>query len=166
MAAGPGGPMIDESLWVAISFGVFVALVWKKAGSAISAALDKRTEDIRKNLDEAKALREEAQVELQKYQRLQREASDQAAEIISNAEKAAFQIEENAKVSAEASIKRRKDQAESKIEALEAEAMAEIRNRAAELATVAAASIISDNMDKAASNKLLKADIASIKSIN
>ena len=166
MAAGPGGPMIDESLWVAISFGVFVALVWKKAGSAISAALDKRTEDIRKNLDEAKALREEAQVELQKYQRLQREASDQAAAIISNAEKAAFQIEENAKVGAEASIKRRKDQAESKIKALEAEAMAEIRNRAAELATVAAASIISDNMDKAASNKLLKADIASIKSIN
>ena len=166
MAAGPGGPMIDESLWVAISFGVFVALVWKKAGSAISAALDKRTEDIRKNLDEAKALREEAQVELQKYQRLQREASDQAAAIISNAEKAAFQIEENAKVSAEASIKRRKDQAESKIKALESEAMAEIRNRAAELATAAAASIISDNMDKAASNKLLKADIASIKSIN
>lgn len=166
MAAGPGGPMIDESLWVAISFGVFVALVWKKAGSAISAALDKRTEDIRKNLDEAKALREEAQVELQKYQRLQREASDQAAAIITNAEKAAFQIEENAKVSAEASIKRRKDQAESKIKALEAEAMAEIRNRAAELATAAAASIISDNMDKAASNKLLKADIASIKSIN
>ena len=166
MAAGPGGPMIDESLWVAISFGVFVALVWKKAGSAISAALDKRTEDIRKNLDEAKALREEAQVELQKYQRLQREASDQAAAIITNAEKAAFQIEENAKVSAEASIKRRKDQAESKIKALEAEAMAEIRNRAAELATAAAASIISDNMDKAASNKLLKSDIASIKSIN
>ena len=166
MAAGPGGPMIDESLWVAISFGVFVVLVWKKAGSAISAALDKRTEDIRKNLDEAKALREEAQVELQKYQRLQREASDQAAAIISNAEKAAFQIEENAKVSAEASITRRKDQAESKIKALESEAMAEIRNRAAELATAAAASIISDNMDKAASNKLLKSDIASIKSIN
>ena len=166
MAAGPGGPMIDESLWVAISFGVFVALVWKKAGSAISAALDKRTEDIRKNLDEAKALREEAQVELQKYQRLQREASDQAAEIISNAEKAAFQIEENDKVSAEASIKRRKDQAESKIKALEAEAMAEIRKRAAELATAAAASIISDTMDKAASNKLLKSDIASMKSIS
>lgn len=166
MAAGPGGPMIDESLWVAISFGVFVALVWKKAGSAISAALDKRTEDISKNLDEAKSLREEAQVELQKYQRLQREASDKAAEIISNAEKAALQIEENAKVSAEASIKRRKDQAESKIKALEAEAMAEIRNRAAELATAAAASIISDNMDTAASNKLLKSDIASIKSIN
>ena len=166
MAAGPGGPMIDESLWVAISFGVFVALVWKKAGSAISTALDKRTEDIRKNLDEAKSLRDEAQNELQKYQRLQREATDKAAEIIANAEKAALQIEENAKVSAEASIKRRKAQAESKIKALEAEAMAEIRTRAAQLATSAAANIISENMDKAAADKLLKADIASIKSVN
>jgi len=166
MAAGPGGPLINESLWVALSFGVFVALVWKKAGSAISAALDKRSEDIRNNLDEAKTLREEAQNELQKYQRLQREATDQAKEIIANAEKAALQIEEAAKKSAEASIKRRKDQAEAKIKALEAEATQDIRNRAAQLATAAAADLIRENMDQVAANNLLKADIEAIKSIN
>lgn len=166
MAAGPGGPLINESLWVALSFGVFVALVWKKAGSAISAALDKRSEDIRNNLDEAKTLREEAQNELQKYQRLQREATDQAKEIIANAEKAALQIEEAAKKNAEASIKRRKDQAEAKIKALEAEATQDIRNRAAQLATAAAADLICENMDQVAANNLLKADIEAIKSIN
>ncbi|MDA0307092.1 MAG: F0F1 ATP synthase subunit B [Proteobacteria bacterium] len=166
MAAGPGGPLINESLWVALSFGVFVALVWKKAGSAISAALDKRSEDIRNNLDEAKTLREEAQNELQKYQRLQREATDQAKEIIANAEKAALQIEEAAKKNAEASIKRRKDQAEAKIKALEAEATQDIRNRAAQLATAAAADLIRENMDQVAANNLLKADIEAIKSIN
>jgi F-type H+-transporting ATPase subunit b len=166
MAAGPGGPLINESLWVALSFGVFVALVWKKAGSAISAALDKRSEDIRNNLDEAKTLREEAQNELQKYQRLQREATDQAKEIIANAEKAALQIEEAAKKNAEASIKRRKDQAEAKIKALEVEATQDIRNRAAQLATAAAADLIRENMDQVAANNLLKADIEAIKSIN
>jgi F-type H+-transporting ATPase subunit b len=166
MAAGPGGPLINESLWVALSFGVFVALVWKKAGSAISAALDKRSEDIRNNLDEAKTLREEAQNELQKYQRLQREATDQAKEIIANAEKAALQIEEAAKKNAETSIKRRKDQAEAKIKALEAEATQDIRNRAAQLATAAAADLIRENMDQVAANNLLKADIEAIKSIN
>jgi len=166
MAAGPGGPLINESLWVALSFGVFVALVWKKAGSAISAALDKRSEDIRNNLDEAKTLREEAQNELQKYQRLQREATDQAKEIIANAEKAALQIEEAAKKNAEASIKRRKDQAEAKIKALEVEATQDIRNRAAQLATAAAADLIRENMDQVAANNLLKADIEEIKSIN
>ena len=166
MAAGPGGPLINESLWVALSFGVFVALVWKKARSAISAALDKRSEDIRNNLDEAKTLREEAQNELQKYQRLQREATDQAKEIIANAEKAALQIEEAAKKNAEASIKRRKDQAEAKIKALEVEATQDIRNRAAQLATAAAADLIRENMDQVAANNLLKADIEAIKSIN
>ena len=166
MAAGPGGPLINESLWVALSFGVFVALVWKKAGSAISAALDKRSEDIRNNLDEAKTLREEAQNELQKYQRLQREATDQAKEIIANAEKAALQIEEAAKKNAETSIKRRKDQAEAKIKALEVEATQDIRNRAAQLATAAAADLIRENMDQVAANNLLKADIEAIKSIN
>jgi len=166
MAAGPGGPLINESLWVALSFGVFVALIWKKAGSAISAALDKRSEDIRNNLDEAKTLREEAQNELQKYQRLQREATDQAKEIIANAEKAALQIEEAAKKNAEASIKRRKDQAEAKIKALEVEATQDIRNRAAQLATAAAADLIRENMDQVAANNLLKADIEAIKSIN
>jgi len=166
MAAGPGGPLINESLWVALSFGVFVALVWKKAGSAISSALDKRSEDIRNNLDEAKTLREEAQNELQKYQRLQREATDQAKEIIANAEKAALQIEEAAKKNAEASIKRRKDQAEAKIKALEVEATQDIRNRAAQLATAAAADLIRENMDQVAANNLLKADIEAIKSIN
>ena len=132
----------------------------------MSAALDKRSEDIRNNLEEAKALREEAQNELQKYQRLQREAADQAKDIIANAEKAALQIEESAKKSAEASIKRRKDQAEAKIKALEAEATQDIRNQAARLATAAAAELIRENMDQAAANNLLKADIEAIKSIN
>ncbi len=111
-------------------------------------------------------MREEAQNELQKYQRLQREAADQAKDIIANAEKAALQIEESAKKSAEASIKRRKDQAEAKIKALEAEATQDIRNQAARLATAAAADLIRENMDQAAANKLLKADIEAIKSIN
>ena len=132
----------------------------------MSTALDKRSEDIRNNLEEAKTLREEAQNELQKYQRLQREAADQAKDIIANAEKAALQIEESAKKSAEASIKRRKDQAEAKIKALEAEATQDIRNQAARLATAAAAEMIRENMDQAAANKLLKADIEAIKSIN
>jgi F-type H+-transporting ATPase subunit b len=166
MAAGSGGPLINESLWVALSFVVFVALVWKKAGSAMSAALDKRGEDIRNNLEEAKALREEAQTELKKYQRLQREATNQAKDIIANAEKAALQIEESAKKNAEASIKRRKDQAEAKIKALEVEATQDIRNRAAQLATAAAADLIRENMDQAAASNLLKADIEAIKSIN
>ena len=62
--------IVMESVWVAVGFVVFVALVWKKAGSAISAMLDERSEKIRAELDEARALREEALDELHQFQRL------------------------------------------------------------------------------------------------
>ena len=157
---------MDESLWVAISFVVFVALIWKKAGAALSSMLDSRAAQIRQNLDEAEALRIEAQAELKKYQQLQREATSQAAQILDNAKKAALRIEESATASANAAIKRRKDQAEAKIKSLEAEARQEIRDRAAQLATTAAAELIQENMDQATADKLLKADIEAMKSIN
>ena len=75
-------PMINEGVWVALSFIAFVALVWKRAGSALSAMFDKRADDIRKALDEAHQLREEAQAELTKYQKLNREAMQEAEQIV------------------------------------------------------------------------------------
>ena len=39
--------IVMESVWVAVGFAAFVALVWRKAGSALSAMLDARSEKIR-----------------------------------------------------------------------------------------------------------------------
>lgn len=158
-------PLINESAWVAISFVVFVALVWKKAGAALSGMFDKRAEDIKTTLDEAKSLREEAQAELKKYQRLHREAADEAEKITSNALAAAEKIRSDAEAAAAASIKRKEDQAAAKIKATEAEVVRELRHRAAELATSAAAELIKDKLGKDASAKLVKSDIARIKKL-
>ncbi|MGB0161234.1 MAG: ATP synthase F0 subunit B, partial [Candidatus Puniceispirillaceae bacterium] len=62
--------IVMESVWVAVGFAVFVALVWKKAGAALSGMLDERSTKIRAELDEARALREEALDELHQFQRL------------------------------------------------------------------------------------------------
>ena len=43
--------IVMESVWVAVGFAAFVALVWRKAGSALSAMLDARSEKIRTELD-------------------------------------------------------------------------------------------------------------------
>ena len=100
-------PMINEGVWVALSFIAFVALVWKRAGSALSAMFDKRADDIRKALDEAHQLREEAQAELTKYQKLNREAMQEAEQITANAVAAAEVIREKAEENAKAAIARR-----------------------------------------------------------
>ena len=157
--AAENGPLINEGVWVAISFVVFVALVWKKAGAALSTMFDQRAEEIKTTLDEAKTLREDAQAELKKYQRMNREAADEAEQITANALTAAEQIRVNAEAAAEASIKRKEEQATAKIKAMETEVVSELRGRAAELATAAAAELIKDKLDADASAKLIKSDI-------
>ena len=74
---------LNESAFVAIGFALFVILVWRKAGAAISTMLDDRTNKIKAELDEAQSLRDEAAAELAKYcQRLAREAADEAKMIL------------------------------------------------------------------------------------
>jgi hypothetical protein len=42
--------IVLESVWVAVGFVVFIALVWRKAGGAIGAMLDERSEKISSEL--------------------------------------------------------------------------------------------------------------------
>ena len=163
--AAENGPLINEGVWVAISFVVFAGLVWKKAGSSLGGMLDKRAEDIKNNLDEARSLRDEAQAELKKYQKLSREAADQAEQITANAMLAADKIRQDAEVAAAAAIKRKEDQAEAKIKAMEAEVIAELRNRAAELATAAAGDLIKAQLDDKSAIALIQSDVENIKKL-
>ena len=67
--------LADPSVWVAISTVSFVGIiVYLGVPSKIATALDSRADDIRKELEEARKLREEAQTILADYQKKQREA--------------------------------------------------------------------------------------------
>jgi F-type H+-transporting ATPase subunit b len=155
-------PLINEGIWVALAF---VILIWKRVGSAMSSMFDKRADEIKSTLEEARSLRDDAQAELKKYQKLNREAAADADKITANALAAADTIRENAAEAAEASIKRKEDQAAAKIKAMEAEVVAELRERASELATTAAASLITAKLDDNAAQDLIRKDIEKIKKI-
>jgi len=154
--------MLDESAFVAIGFVIFVALAYKKIASAVADMLDQRSAAIRTQLEEAKTLREEAAAELTKYQKLQRDASKEAKNIIANAEAAAERIRQVAEERAKDSLARREAQANAKIKAAEEALLAELRNRAAVLASEAAANIISEKLDAQASLKLVDDALAQI----
>jgi len=154
--------MLDESAFVAIGFVIFVALAYKKIASAVADMLDQRSAAIRTQLEEAKTLREEAAAELAKYQKLQRDASKEAKNIIANAEAAAERIRQAAEERAKDSVARREAQANAKIKAAEEALLAELRNRAAMLASEAAATIIAEQLDAKASLKLVDDALAQI----
>ena len=56
--------IVLESVWVAVGFVVFVVLMWRRVGALVGGMLDDRSQKIRQDLDEARALRDEALEEL------------------------------------------------------------------------------------------------------
>jgi F-type H+-transporting ATPase subunit b len=158
--------IVMESVWVAVGFVVFIALVWKKAGAALSAMLDERATKIRSELDEARALREEALAELHQFQRLHREAAEEAKAILKTAEATAERIRENAEKAAEETIKRREQQATAKIKAAEAALVSELREKASTLAIASAAQIITSKLDDKSSLALIDESAAEIEKLN
>jgi F-type H+-transporting ATPase subunit b len=116
---------------VLISFLLFVGvLLYLKVPGLLMGLLDKRAEGIRSELDEAKALREEAQTILASYERKQKEVAEQSARIIDAAKKDAQAAADQAKVDLKVSIERRLAAAEEQIASAEASAVKEVRDTA------------------------------------
>jgi len=149
------GLLQDPTFWVLLAFLIVMGLFWR-AGvhKMIAKGLDKRSQDIADELDRARALRDEAQELLAKYQRRQREAEDEAAGIIDMAKKDAVRIAADAKTKIEEQLERRAKAAEDKIARAEAQAISEMRGATADLAIEAARDIIRARMDQGAQSAL------------
>lgn len=148
--------------WVFVAFVIFVALVWRKALGFIGGALDARALRIKKQLEEAQALREEAQHLLAEYQRKQRDAVKEAEEILARAREEAERLRQESQAALEAAVRRRERMAMDKIAQAEAQALAEVRNRAVDLAVLATRRLLAEGLDGQRRAALLDAAIAEI----
>lgn len=149
------GLLQDPSFFVLLAFLIVIGLFWR-AGvhKMVAGGLDKRAQDIADELDKARALRDEAQELLAKYQRRQREAEEEAEGLIEQAKRDAVRIAEDAKTKIEDQLARRARAAEEKIARAEAQAIAEMRGATADLAIEAAREIIKARMDQGAQSAL------------
>lgn len=137
----------NTNLTVGIAFLIFVGiLVWAKVPGRISGMLDKRSTDIRNELDEAKALREEAKALLASYERKQKDVAEQSERIVAKARQEAKAAAEQAKISLQEAVDRRVRGAEDQIAAAEASAVREVRERAIAVAVEAARDVLARQM--------------------
>jgi len=156
--------LTDTTFWSFLGLILFFAvLVVFGVHKTLAKALDNRAETIRKELDEARRLREEAQEMLASYERKQNEAEEEAEEIIRQARQEAEYLRANAKKEISQRIERRKALAERRIEQAEASAVKEIRQRAADLAVDAAAELMKSKLTKTQRNALIKDDTSALK---
>ena len=154
----------DETAWVAIAFVIFIALVWRKASRAITGILDSRSLLIENELKEAKSLKEEALEELRQSLQYQKNISNEAEQIIKDAQDAAKKIRDDANVSCSEIIKRREEQAKQKIMALETEAVNNIKKITGSIIIESSKVFIESNLDKKENNNIISKSSNQIKS--
>ena len=138
---------MDATFWVGAAFVLFVGiLVYFKVPGMLTGALDERAKKISDDLDQARELREEAQVLLATYQRKQRDALKEAEEIIIHAKEEAMREAEQAEKKLEEAVARRQQAALNKIALAEAQAEKEVRDTAIEIAIAAATAVVAQQV--------------------
>lgn len=156
--------LADATFWAAIALFVFIGfMIYLKVPGQITAALDRRSETIRNELEEARQLREEAQALLAEYQRKAREATQEAEEIVDQARRDAELYAADARQRIDEYVTRQTRLAEQKIGQAEAQALQEVRARSADIAIAAAERILAEKVQGAEAERLVKAAISDVR---
>mgnify|MGYP002777738087 CR=1 FL=1 len=154
---------LEAAGWVSLAMLVFIGiLLWKRVPSVITGALDRQIADIRTQLDDAKALRAEAESLRDDYARKIAAAESSAAEMIAHAETEAQALIAKADADAAELVSRRARMAEDKIAAAERAALAEVRAKTADAAAKAAAALIAARHGADADKALVDRTIAGL----
>ena len=151
--------MNTPEFWVAVGFLILLAVLLKPAKKIIIESLDSRAEKIRSSLDEAEKLREEAQHVLADYQRKQREAAKEIEGLVANARSQAETMRCEAEDSVKNALARREQVALEKISQKEADAIAEVRNLAVDMAVKASGEFLERRLGQKQSQELIETAI-------
>lgn len=162
-AEGPFFSLRNSEFVVLVAFIAFIGLlVYMKVPAKLTGMLDARAVAIKAELDEARALREEAKSILATYERRQKEVQELADRIVSTARDEALAAAAQAKADLKASIARRLASATEQIASAEAGAIRQVREQAVSVAVAAAGDVLSRQMTAEAASSSIDAAIAQV----
>ena len=159
-----GSIFTTPEFWSAVAFFLFIGLlVYYKVPSQAAKWLDDRADAIRRELDEARRLREEAQQLLADYQIKSREAAEEAKVIIEQARREAEALGAETRKALKETLERRTKLAEDKIARAEAQALGEVRSAAVDAAIAAAERILKTKISAKTGANLIDQSIRDLK---
>jgi F-type H+-transporting ATPase subunit b len=157
--------MFDATFFVAVSFFLFVGFViWIGLPRSILNSLDERSLQIKKELDEARKLHEEAQSLLAKEKRKLEKCDTEVQEILKRASEQALLLSENSKKLLEEEVIRKQKQADLKITQARDEAIREVRSKATDISVLIAKEYLRENIDDQISSDIIDKSIEELKS--
>lgn len=146
----------DTSFVVLIAFVIFVGVIlYYGVPKLVTGMLDTRADGIKSEIDEARALREEAQTILASFERKHKEVEGQVAGIIEHAKVEAQIAADAAKQDLKDSIVRRLQAAVDQVKSAEEAAVREVKDKAVTIAIAAAGEVIAAKMTAADAGDLI-----------
>lgn len=146
-------------IWSIINFLIILFILGKFAFPAMKKSLSDREDNIRRNIDEANALNEKAQILLNESQNKLDNAQKEVSEILSKAKLRADESIQNAIDEAEKSKVQILNDANKEIERKKNDAIAELRTEVADLVVNATEKILESKLDKEEHLKFAKEQI-------
>ena len=157
---------IDATFWVAVSFLIFVGLLfYLKVPQKIGQSLDESIKKIKEEIDNAEKLKDEAKNILSEYESKVSKSKQEIKNLIQKAEK---QAESNIiKTNEEFHniVENRKKAAEEKIKQMKTQAIKDVKNSSVDIAIRSIEKIIKNSIDKKKLDKIYISSIDEAKKI-
>jgi F-type H+-transporting ATPase subunit b len=148
--------LTDAHFWVGVAFVVFIGILVRAGIHKIAwNALGESGRKVQAQLDEAEALRQEAQRLLAEIKSQREQAERQGAEILANAAQEAKRLGVEAQARLAEQIERRGRLAEQRIATAEAQAAADVKAAAAEFAAQLAEQVLATRIAGAKTDPLI-----------
>jgi F-type H+-transporting ATPase subunit b len=138
---------VGQIIWVLIIFILLVAILYKAAWKNVLAGLKAREDRIRKDIADAEAARLKAESSLREYTQRLNDAEGKVREILAKAAADAERVGQSIRMQAQTESEEIKERANREIEASKNQAIRDVYEQAASLATSVAEKILRRNLN-------------------
>ena len=156
--------MIDATFWVAISFVIFVGLIlYFKIPEKVKSLLDENINNIKKQIDNAEKLKEEAKLILSEHEKKISNSKSEIKTMINDANELAEKNILKTNKDFHTLMESRKKNAEERIRQMKDQTFKDIKNASIKIAIESVGQLLKNSLDKSKLDKLFVASIEETK---
>ena len=155
----------DPQFWVAVSFVLFIAVIFNPVRKILISSLDAQIKEIKSKIDEAENLKNEAQKTLSELKTRESEVEKEIKELKINSEKKIVELKELYSKKLSEQIEKRKILAENKIEQLVRDTNISIKNYISGVAIDATKTILQNNLTNENKSNLINDSIKDLNTV-
>jgi F-type H+-transporting ATPase subunit b len=161
----PSKDTLISALWVIIIFVAMLAILYPTAWKNVLAGLKKREQRIRTDIAEAEAARAKADATLKEYNAQLAAAEDRIRDMLSQATADGEKLATSIRMKAQQEAEEIKERANKDIEAARDNALREIYEKTADLATSVAEKIIRRNLNASDQQDLVRQSLEQLQTV-